>query len=174
MSQRPSSTSRPDPRRRATGEQLRPRGPGSRGWLLKAQELVGTPAKINFCPAELVAVEGQDFSVHALAAIRFFCLVCDDDFIAGLDEPNKFDHSAFTCARPATFKIPCAVQVWIRWSGKGKIVCQVFLNKVTVTLGEGAVIFFCDLDSTAHPGFLLILIVCAYHDCTSGLCGSTV
>jgi hypothetical protein len=82
-------------------------------------ELVGTPAKINFCTAELAAVEGQNFSVHTLAAIRLFYLVCDDDFIAGLDESNKFEHSAFSCTRPATFKIPCAVQVWIRWRGKG-------------------------------------------------------
>jgi hypothetical protein len=63
--------------------------------------------------------------------------------------------------------------VWIWWSGKSKIVRQVFLNKVTVTSGEGAVIFFCDLDSTAHVGSLLVLIVCACHDNTSDMCGSS-
>ena len=52
------------------------------GWLLQVHELVGTPAKINFCSAELVTVEGQNFGVHALAAIGSSCLVCDDDFIA--------------------------------------------------------------------------------------------
>src|SRR5271170_6588512 len=93
--------------------------PGRECWLLYAYELVGTPAKINFCSAELVAVEGQNFSVHPLAAIRLFCLVGDDDFIAGLDESNKFEHSAFSCTRPATFKIPCAVQMRVRWGGKG-------------------------------------------------------
>jgi hypothetical protein len=72
------------------------------------------------------------------------------------------------------FKIPFPVQMRIRWSGKGKIVCQVFLNKVTVTPSEGTLILFCELDSAAHLGFLLILIVCAYHYCTSEMCGSRV
>jgi hypothetical protein len=125
---------------------------GRECWLLYAYELPGTPAKINFCSAELVAVEGQYFSVHTLAAIRLFCLVGDDDFIAGLDEANKFEHSAFPRARPATFKIPGAVQVRVRWGGKGKIVRQVFLNEMAVTLGESAVILFCDFDSAAHAG----------------------
>jgi hypothetical protein len=117
-----------------------------------SRKLVGTPAKINFCSAELVAVEGQNFSVHTLAAIRLCCLVCDDDFIAGLDESNIFEHSAFSCARPATFKIPSAVQVWIRWRGKGKIICQVFLNKVAITISKSTVILFNGINSTTHVG----------------------
>src|ERR1700749_76423 len=93
-------------------------------------ELVGTPAKVNFRSAQLVTVEGQNFGVHALAAIRLFCLVGDNDFIAGVDKASKLDLSAFSRARPATFEIPCAVQVWIWWSGKGEIVRQVFLKKI--------------------------------------------
>jgi len=143
------------------------RTPGRECWLLYAYELPGTPAKVNFCSAELVAVEGQNFSVHALAAIRVFCLVGDDDFIAGLDESNKFEHSAFSRAGPATFKIPCAVQVRVRWSGKGKIVRQVFLNEMAVTLGESAVILFCDFDSTAHAGSPPCRNRRCYHDDSS-------
>jgi hypothetical protein len=52
------------------------------------------------------------------------CLVGDDDFIAGLDEPDKFERPALSRARPATFKISGAIQVRVRWRGKGEIVRQ--------------------------------------------------
>src|SRR5580700_9329018 len=126
---------------------------------LRSAGRAGTPAKINFRPAELVAFEGQNFRVDALAAIRLLRLVGDDDFIAGLDEPDKFKHPALSRARPATFKVSGAVQVRVRWSGKGEIVRQVFLDEAAVTPGEGAVILFCEFDSAVHEGLPLIVIV---------------
>src|SRR5215207_10481053 len=111
------------------------------------------PAEVDLDPPDLVAVEGEHLGVAAPAPVRALQLVGDDDLVAGLDQADDVDPLPLPRAGPAALEEAPPIEVRIGRAREGQVFCEVLLEELAVSGGEGGVELSGELRAGgSHPG----------------------
>src|SRR4029077_6363921 len=66
-------------------------------------------------------------------------LIGDDDLVARLDQPDDVDALPLPGSRPASLEDPSAIERGVGRAREGQVFCEVLLEELTVSGGEGSV-----------------------------------